>query len=147
MSVPATWAPKYRFTVDQRRFQLALIIVGGTSIRMMVERCLHSALGIVRSREDPGPALCLRATAASSVELSIVMRRARLSESLRRRRSPRLVQGIRTLVLLAHPVHDEHDHQYRAEKANYRAADHSWKYDQVRFIAVTIVVSPSNQRE
>jgi len=57
------------------------------------------------------------------------MRRARLREGLRRGRSPRLVQGVRALVLLAHPVHDEHDHQYRAEEAHYRAADHSWKHD------------------
>lgn len=62
--------------------------------------------------------------AASSVELSIVMRRAWFRERLRRRRSSRLVQGVRTLVLLAHPVHDEHHHQNRAQQTDHCTADH-----------------------
>lgn len=64
---------------------------------------------------------------ASSVEFSIVMRRTGLRERLRRRWSSWLIQGVRTLVLLAHPIHDEHYHQDCAKQANYRSTNHRCK--------------------
>jgi hypothetical protein len=36
----------------------------------------------------------------------------------------RLVQDIRALVLLPHPVHDKHDEEDGAEEADHRAPDH-----------------------
>lgn len=76
-----------------------------------------------------------RAAVASSVKLPIVVGRAWLGEGLRRGWSSRLVQGVRALVLLTHPVHDKHDHQYRAEEAHYRAANHSCKHHRNLHIA------------
>lgn len=47
---------------------------------------------------------------ASSVEFSIMMRRAWFRECLRRWWSSWLIQSIWTLVLFAHPIYDEHHH-------------------------------------
>ena len=42
-------------------------------------------------------------------------------------RSLGLVEGVRSLVLLAHPVDDEHDAEYGAQEADHGAAHHGWK--------------------
>lgn len=102
------------FTIDQR-FRKRALIVGG------------SLLGSASWDRERNRRSRHRAAVSSSVELPIVVRRAWLREGLRRGRSSRLIQGVRAFILLAHPVHDEHDHQYRAEQTYYRAADHSWK--------------------
>lgn len=125
------WEPRVGWVLWARAVRVAEVIASPLTSGISKASVDHrrSLLGLASWDCERNRRNRHHAAVASSVELPIVMRRARLGESLRRGWSSRLVQSVRALVLLAHPINDEHDDQYRAEEAYHGAADHSWKQE------------------